>query len=104
KKDGDAADVLFELLAKTPLLCDGEFVFTPFTTADLTQFAHEAKKNKPVIENALDVEVRADILSKPMSQLNAFLKLAGMSCKLVKKRKLAGKMIYPYALDKKSYD
>jgi hypothetical protein len=52
----------------------------------------------------LDLEVRADVRGKPMRQLNEILKLVGLSCKPLKKKKAKGTMIYPYRLDQASYD
>jgi hypothetical protein len=40
-----------------------------------------------------------------MTQLNAILKLLGLSCKPLKKKKAReGRIIYPYRLDQTSYD
>jgi hypothetical protein len=104
KRKDDVVTTICYLLHKTPLMKDGVLAPTTLTTRDLDEFARAMRDNKPIIENVLDLEVRADVLVKPMTQLNAILKLVGLSCKPLTKRKLKGRMIYPYRLDQASYD
>jgi Origin of replication binding protein len=104
KRKDDVATTICYLLHKTPLMKEGVLAPTTLTMADLDEFARAMRDNKPIIENVLDLEVRRDVRVKPMTQLNAVLKLVGLSCKPLKKKKANGRMIYPYRLDQASYD
>jgi hypothetical protein len=104
KQESDVARTICYLLYKTPLMREGALAPTTVTMDDLHEFADAMLKDKPIIENVLDLEVRADVLAKPMIQLNAILKLVGLCCKPIKKNKAKGRMIYPYRFDQPSYD
>lgn len=104
KTDRDVIEVLYRLLHATPLMKDGKWIHATLTAQDLVPFARAMKKDKAIVENVLDIEVRADVLTKPVRQLNVVLGLVGMRCKPLKKRKQAGWMIYPYALDANAYE
>jgi hypothetical protein len=105
KKHSDIIRTICYLLHKTPLMRDG--VLAPTTTltmADLGELAGAMLENKPIIENVLEVEVRADVDTKPTRQLNEILKLIGLRCEPLKKKKAKDTMIYPYRLDQARYD
>jgi hypothetical protein len=105
KQTSDIVTTICYLLHKTPLMRDGILApTTMLTMRDLGEFTEAMLENKPIIENVLDLEVRADVCIKPMTQLNAILKLVGLSCNPLKKKKAKGKMIYPYRLDQARYD
>ncbi len=80
KSERDRAVVLYHLLHKTPLMEDGEWKGATLTSDDLGEFASAMSANKPIIENVLNIEVRADVMKKPMRQLNAVLDLVGLTC------------------------
>jgi hypothetical protein len=104
KRASDVVTTICYLLHRTPLMRDGVLTPTTLTMGDLGEFTEAMLENKPIIENVLDLEVRADFRIKPMTQLNAILKLVGLSCKPLQKKKAKGRMIYPYRLDQASYD
>lgn len=104
KQTSDIVTTVCYLLHRTPLMRDGVLTRTTLTMADLGEFAGAMLAYKPIIENVLDLEVRADVHVKPMTQLNAILKLVGLSCKPLQKKKAKGRIIYPYRLDQPSYD
>jgi Origin of replication binding protein len=104
KRASDVVATICYLLHRTPLMRDGVLTPTTLTMNDLGEFAGAMLAYKPIIENVLDLEVRADVRIKPMTQLNAILKLVGLSCKPLRKKKAKGRMIYPYRLDQASYD
>jgi hypothetical protein len=104
KRASDVVTTICYLLHRTPLMRDGVLTPTTLTMGDLGEFARAMRDNKPRIENVLDLEVRADVCIKPTRQLNAILKLIGLSCKLLKKKKAKRKMIYPYRFNQASYD
>ena len=104
KADKDITLTICYLLHKTPLMKEGVWMAPTLTTDDLQDFAHAMTKDKSTIENVLDIEVRADIRSKPMRQLNEVLKMIGLRCKPLKRNKTKQKMIYVYRLDQDLYD
>jgi hypothetical protein len=104
KRERDGDRVIWHLLCKTPLVSEGALAPATVTMDNLRDFADAMLKDKPIIENVLDLEVRADVLAKPMIQLNLILKLVGLCCKPVKKNKAKGRVIYPYRFDQPSYD
>ena len=96
--------MLYYLLHKTPLMENGEWVpAAVLTSDDLSGFAHAVVVNKATIENVLDIEVRGDVRSKPVSQLNVILKLVGRLCIPLNKQKKRGRMVYRYGLDAAGY-
>src|SRR5262249_49552725 len=103
KRTNDVVTTICYLLHKTPLMKEGALAPITLTMNNLNEFAGAMLENKPIIENVLGLEVRADVRTKPMTQLNAILKLVGLSCK-PQKKKAKGRMIYPYRLDQASYD
>ena len=83
------------LLHKTPLMKEGVLAPATLTMEDLGDFADVMLENKAKIENVLHVEVRADLSAKPMSQLNQVLRLIGLSCKQLPKKKIKGRITAP---------
>jgi hypothetical protein len=82
---------------------DGVIQSITLTTDDLGEFADTMLKDKAIIENVLDLEIRIDLRNKPMRQLNEVLKLIGLRCEQVTKKKTKPRMIYVYQLDPDSY-
>ena len=80
KQEKDITLTICYLLHKTPLMKDGVIQPITLTMDDLADFADAMLKDKPIIENVLDLEVRADLHTKPMRQLNEVLKLIGLRC------------------------
>ena len=104
KKSGHEAEVLQLVLESTPVRGNGEWSFSEITTQDLKAFTGIVREHKAIIENVLDLEVRSDLASKPISQLNSILALIGMRCKPGKKRRQRGSFVFPYKLDKLLFD
>jgi hypothetical protein len=97
------ATVILTLLTKAELYQDGEFVLDKnVSVLSLTSFMNDARKNKPTIENLLDVEVRKNDMQS-VSQLSTILSLIGLELKKVGKTKAkavtGGKAVYIYQLD-----
>lgn len=81
KSRKEAVDTVLHLLGLTPILKDGQFdLEATITTDDLNAFGKESLKLKPIMENLLEIEVRRDVDTKPMTQLNAILKMMGLRC------------------------
>ena len=104
KQKKDVVLTICYLLHKTPLMKDGVIQPATLTMDELGEFSDTMLKDKPIIENVLDMEIRVDLHTKPMRQLNEVLKLIGLRCQLLTKKKTKPRMIYVYQLDPDSYD
>jgi hypothetical protein len=83
KSSGDRAFVMLNLLLLTPLFPEAALdQSATVQSGDLRGFIDFVVANKAAIENVLDMQVRGDIVGKPIQQLNAILGPAGL--KLVK--------------------
>ncbi len=72
-------------------------------TRDLTEFVKLVQELKPQYETQFGNEIYADLVQKPMSQLNAFLGLIGLKMKKLPKRIIVeGKRITRYEWDMES--
>jgi hypothetical protein len=56
-------------------------------------------KNKPEINRVLNVDIRKDVKSKPLAQLNAFLRLCGLKTIEIRKKDIGKDRIYEYSID-----
>ncbi len=70
-----------------------------FDQRQLGAFARFASENKAAMENLLGMEIRSDVLEKPMLQLGAVLGLIGLRLTGAGTVKAAGEKIYRYRLD-----
>lgn len=96
-----AASTLNALLSATPLHQVGQFFGDVIVTSDdLASFVEFVTTNKGQVETALDMDVRADLMKKPMRQLNRYLEAVGQNLVEVEHRVEKGKKRYFYALDK----
>lgn len=100
-----AAELLLQLLGLTPVLNGGRFDPEVLVTSDdLQVFAKEILSLKPVVENLLGIEVRRDVGTKPMTQLNAVLRTTGLCCRNAGKTRAravaGGRAIRHYRLDR----
>lgn len=71
------------------------------TTSTLVEFVKYCEKNKPKIEQVLGIDIRKDIRTKPMTQLQAFLSKVGMKTVGVGEVRTGGKKTYQYGIDPK---
>src|SRR5262249_18434166 len=101
---GDTASAIAYLLRLTPLMrgdgawdCD-----TVFDGDQLSEFIRFCTENKAPLENVLQMEIRADLKAKPVSQLSAVLRLIGLTLQKVGTTKRGAKKIYRYRLDRDS--
>lgn len=67
----------------------------------LVEFVKYCEKNKPKIEQVLGIDIRKDIRTKPMTQLQAFLSKVGMKTVGVGEVRTGGKKTYQYGIDPK---
>ena len=70
--------------------------------SDLTDFADALVRQKAVIETHLGLEVRSDVKTKPIQQLNGILKLIGLRLEPLRPQKSNGRKVYQYRLDAES--
>ena len=97
--------LLYQILNCSPLFSDGNFSLdSEISSDDLKEFSRFVKKLKPYIETILDVEVREDILTKPIQQLGKFLSLAGLGLKRKRTQKTGDRKVYFYQIDSDLYD
>jgi len=109
KSRKEAVDIVIHLLGLTPVLKDGRFdLEAAISSDDLKAFSEDSLKLKPIVENLLDVEVRRDVRTKPMTQLNAILKTIGLRCVKAKKTRAhtvaGGRSIRFYILDREVFE
>jgi len=69
------------------------------TNALLKPFVTYCSKNKTKIEKWVNIDVRKDIFSKPVAQLNKFLHVCGLEIKKTKQYANGDQKIYEYMLD-----
>ncbi|AWN39699.1 plasmid replication protein, CyRepA1 family [Methylobacterium durans] len=70
-----------------------------FETRDLEAFARFMIDNKAPLENLLRLEIRSDVLKKPIQQLGQVLSLLGLAITLAVTQKISGRKIRRYSLD-----
>jgi hypothetical protein len=88
------------LLRRTPLMKDGIIqAASVIANDDLGDFVTAIIKHKAAIENALEIEVRADLHEKPMMPLNRVLDRIGLKIRLVAQTKSKGEPVRRYQLD-----
>lgn len=94
------AQLLINLLALSDLLTKDGFNSDQVVTQNsLLLFSQYCRKNKLNIEQLLNIDIRRDLESKPVTQLNKFLALIGLKLSVSDTHKIAGKKIYEYRLD-----
>jgi hypothetical protein len=76
---------------------------TAMTKDDLADFATALLMNRKVIENALGVDVRADVREKPVTSLNAILRMIGLRVRNTRRRRVNGRIVREYAFDRAAY-
>jgi hypothetical protein len=92
--------VLRNLLLRAALFNqDGFQPSVEVRSSDLDEFVSFVQANRAQIENALSMEVRRDIQSKPMTQLNLVLKLVGLTAMKAGSMKEGSHKVYLYKLD-----
>jgi hypothetical protein len=68
------------------------------------EFVDALLANSAIVENALDLDVRADVREKPMTSLNAILRMIGLRMKLTRRRRVNGRIVCEYQFDRGAYD
>ena len=61
------------------------------------------KTYKGIIENQFDMKIRADLVKKPITQLNIFLNMMGLEVKLNKQQVINKEKVYFYSLNEEMY-
>ncbi len=93
--------LLHQLFSQTPLFKKGSFDSSvEFTFDDLNDFSKLAIKMKPYIENHLEINIRKDIIDKPIQQLGQMLKLVGLEHWRTKTSVVNGIKFYTYCLSR----
>jgi len=70
----------------------------------LAPFAATCKTRKALIERVLDIEIRRDVSTKPVTQLNGFLKLIGLKApKVGTLKQTDGTTVNEYRIDEAGY-
>jgi hypothetical protein len=91
--------LLHDLLSATPFFKDGHFdIYRLFSFRDLAAFHRACLRLKPVIENLLELEVTRKE-TDTVKQLNAVLRVIGLSASFPKKSRVGGEAVYRYRLD-----
>jgi hypothetical protein len=83
------------LLCEKTMLLGGNVI----TQDSLAAFSQRCISEKARSERVLGIEVRADVGSKALAQLNVYLKMIGLKAVLLKKSSAGGKAVYTYRLD-----
>lgn len=80
-RDIDSLPMLLKgILSLTPIYFNGIFnVKIEFTSTDLRDFSRYCIKLKEIFETQFEINLRSDVLTKPVAQLNDFLRLMGLS-------------------------
>ncbi len=105
KEDVAKRYLLVEIFSTTPFYKN--YVFDKsviFSSDELAQFVLHVKKLKRFIEGQLKIQVRNDVIHKPITQLNQFLKLVGLSTEQVGKQVIAKKKYYRYSISNEKLD
>jgi hypothetical protein len=93
--------LLSSLLTASGLFSQGVFnLDLQIEKSDLADFAKCCLKNKVKIEQLFEVQVRSDVIDKPIQQLNTILKILGLSTIKQQIKQSGGKKYYFYRLDK----
>jgi Origin of replication binding protein len=101
----DVAAAIVYLLHRTPLMAKGALrTGVMLTKDDLGEFVDALLANRAIVENALDLDVRADVREKPMTSLNAILRMIGLRMKLTRRRRVNGRIVCEYQFDRGAYD
>ncbi len=96
-----AAMLLYQLFGKTPIFSNGIFLESiEFKKDDLQDFIKLVIKRKSFIENHLGLNVRSDIVMKPVQFLGQLLKEVGLGHWKAKSHIVKGMKIYIYILDR----
>jgi hypothetical protein len=109
KSRTEAVHTALYFLGLPPILRDGQFDLEAMVTGDdLKAFSEEALRLKPTVENLLEIEVRRDVHTKPVAQLNAILKTMGLRCVNAGKTRAQtvadGRTIRRYRLDRDTFE
>jgi hypothetical protein len=100
-------ELLHKLIGATGLLNEQkEFIpHKEISSTDLKPFSTACIQNQPSLERLFNIPLRADLLKKPLMQLNQILKLIGMKTNQVRKIDVdANKRIFIHALDMQLHD
>jgi hypothetical protein len=101
----DVAAAIVYLLHRTPLMAKGALrTDAMLTKDDLREFVDALLANRKIVENALGLDVRADVREKPVTSLNAILRMIGLRVKLTRRRRMNGRIVCEYAFDRDAYD
>lgn len=101
------AELLKNTISKTKIIdMRGNFnLNVEITTADLNDFALACMHKTHEIKTLLGINVRGDVLNKPVTQLNSILKLIGMKMQKVRQSDdQNNKRIFYYQVDRKLHD
>jgi hypothetical protein len=92
------------ILSSTPIFFKNVFVTgVEFTSSDLQEFTRICLKLKGVLERQMDINIRADIRTKPAMQLGVFLGLVGIKTMKPRSEKTPnGGKNYFYKIDPES--
>lgn len=96
--------LLVGILSSTPIFSNNEFITgVEFTGYDLKEFTRICIKLKGIIERQMDINIRADISTKPAMQLGVFLGLVGIKTMKPRSEKTpSGGKTYFYRIDPES--
>jgi hypothetical protein len=105
KKPRDVAAAVVRMLHHTPLMSDGALVPDVTLTKDnLAEFVDALLRERAIVENVLRLDVRADVCEKPITSLNAVLRVIGLRVRNTRRRRVNGQIVREYGLDRAAYD